>query len=62
MAQPEDEGQGVVIGIHDVVTPRLTSGGLYTRVVDVDMVENWGGEMDYTRMDMGICLRPCHYV
>jgi hypothetical protein len=46
------------MGIHDVVMPRFTSGGLYARVVGVDMVERW--EMGYTRIFMGI--RPPRFV
>jgi hypothetical protein len=38
-AQPEDEGQGVVSGIQEVVVPKLTSGMLYTTPVGAAVVD-----------------------
>jgi hypothetical protein len=43
-AQPDEEGQGVVTGIQDVVVPELTSGILYTmlaRAAVVDIVSQY---------------------
>jgi hypothetical protein len=38
-AQPDEEGQGVVTGIQEVVVPELTSGMLYTMLVAAAVVD-----------------------